>query len=1043
MGNQWIKKMRLKRMAPVLLVGMIWGLIWGAITSPICAQGRQQVALAGKNILILHAFEANMPINVKTDRGLMAALETGGLGVKQQFFEYLDLARNPGPEHRKHLAELLRLRYGQRKIDLIITLYAEPLQFVLHEGWTFFPKVPILALYLPPGMELPKTDRRIIQHSVRLDMIGTLQSALKLVPRAKRVYVVSGVYPGHKQYENQARRDFRKWEGQLEFRYLSDMSLEDILVAVSGAPPGTIVFYIALIADITGKTYNPRDVVQRLSQASTAPVFGLYDTLLASGIAGGSLASFEHTGTQAGRLALQILSTPKSLQATVGVLDVPCVPMFDWRQLRHWSLNEDALPEGSIVLHRESTLWDFKYYIIGGLVLCLAQSLLISGLLLQRRRRRSAEESLRRKTEELDQFFNVSLDLLCIANTDGYFLRLNPVWENVFGYTREELMAKRFLEFVHPDDLDSTGKAIARLVSQQEVTFFENRYRCKDGTYRWLEWSSAPAGDLIYAAARDITERKRSEEELQKYRDHLEELVKGRTMELAVARDQAEAANQAKSTFLANMSHELRTPLNSILGIAQLMERDAEFLQRHRDNLGILSRSGKHLAELIDDVLEMSKIEAGQTTLTRTTVDLHLLIDDVEEMVRPRAEKKDLQLLFDRDPGLPDHIHADGRRLRQILINLLGNAIKYTEKGRVTLRTKFQDGIDAGPRAGKIPLDGLEPPVGPHPLQESTGRLAFEIEDTGIGIAQEDLERIFEPFVQLNRGLGASDGAGLGLALSRRFVALLGGELTVSSRVGEGSIFKFDFGVDLSEARDTGTQAVVRQVVGLAPGQPLYRVLVVDDSSDNRSILPQLLGQAGFSVLEATSGQEAVDLFARLRPHLIWMDLRTPGMDGHEAARRIREIESGRQDERDEKIHTPIIALTAGAMDNEASVPPGIFDDFVRKPFQRTEIFGKMGRHLGARFVYQETVSTAVHTDDRRDTSALSSADLSALPAEWVNHFSRALKKGRAAELLVLIDQIRPDHGDLARALAELVRVHKFDKLMSLTKGAPREDSHG
>jgi hypothetical protein len=261
----------------------------GVVRDQRTAAGQAQTDLATKTVLILHAFEANVPINVKTDQGLRAALEEGGLGVKQQFFEYLDLARNPGPEHRQHLAELMRMRYGQRKFDLIITLYAEALHFVLTEGRDTFPEVPILALYLSPGIEMPKTNRRLIDQQVSYDMAGTLEIALKLVPGAKRVYVVGGVHYSEKKLQNQARRDFKKWEGQLEFSYLSDMPLEDVLTTVSSAPPGTIIIFASFLADSAGRTYTSRDVVYQVSRVSPVPVFGLYDILLGYGIAGGSL----------------------------------------------------------------------------------------------------------------------------------------------------------------------------------------------------------------------------------------------------------------------------------------------------------------------------------------------------------------------------------------------------------------------------------------------------------------------------------------------------------------------------------------------------------------------------------------------------------------------------------------------------------------------------------------------------------------------------------------------------------------------------------
>ena len=475
-------------------------LVFGLGVASANAQTQPQNPPGEKNVLILNAFESNVPAFEKTNQGLSAALQSDGIGIRNQFYEHLDLVRNPGPEYMRHVAELLRLRYGQRRIDLIITLYPEGLNFLLGEGQEIFPDAPVLALYLPQGVELRETGRRIIPHLVIPDLKRTLEIALKLVPKAKRVYVVSGTHPMDKWLERVAQQDFKPWEGQLEFRYLSDLILEEIVTEVSRAPSGSIVFITSFGKDVTGKYQTTVEVSRQLARISKAPVFGFLDTLLGHGIVGGSLLSFEYIGTRAGELALDILRGTGHAENTPIVLDVPQLNMFDWRQLRHWNLDEGALPKGSIVINKEITLWDFKYYIIGALAFVFAQSFLIAGLLMNRRRRRSAEKSLQQKTEELDQFFNISLDLLCIANTDGYFLRLNPPWEKVLGYSRQELMAKRFLDFVHPDDLVKTQEAVSTLASQQKVISFENRYRCRDGTYRWLEWTAAPAGNLIYAA---------------------------------------------------------------------------------------------------------------------------------------------------------------------------------------------------------------------------------------------------------------------------------------------------------------------------------------------------------------------------------------------------------------------------------------------------------------------------------------------------------------------------------------------------------------
>jgi PAS domain S-box-containing protein len=616
---------------------------------------------------------------------------------------------------------------------------------------------------------------------------------------------------------------------------------------------------------------------------------------------------------------------------------------------------------------------------------------------------------------------------------DAKMVYVNPSFAKTFGYSPEEIIGTLSpKDLIHPEDIQDVMRRFQeRLEGKTERSNIVYKAIKKDGSLFYIEvygmvidYQGRPAvmGTLI-----DVTERKWAEEELRRHQEHLEELVRERTAELIAARDQAEVANRAKSTFLANMSHELRTPLNSILGIAQLMERDARFPGQHRDTLKILSHSGIHLLELINDLLEISKIEAGKMVPVITSFDLPSFLGDLEEMTRLRADQKGLKLRFEYESHLPQYIETDVRKLRQILVNLLGNAIKYTEKGRVTLRVAFKEGMDTAPEATPLSLSRLE----------------FEIEDTGIGMAPEDTQRVFEPFVQLDPGLTARDGTGLGLTLSRMFVELLDGEITVRSQVGKGSTFVFDIAVKRAEGAAIHTQKADRQVIGLMPGHPPYRLLVVDDSVENRFVLRRLLEQSGFSVLEAASGQEAVDLYESGQPHLIWMDLRMPAMDGDEAARRIREAESGRRNEEGKEIHTPIIALTAGVMEDERpSSHSEVFDGWVYKPFRETEVFEQLEKHLGVQFVYQPSVRSAGDGSTLRDKSAFTPADLATLPADWLKEFFRALKKGRSTPLFHMIDQIRPEHGALAESLAEWVRIYRFDKLIAVTAEVLKENSN-
>ena len=328
-----------------------------------------------------------------TDKGLSDALQSGGISSLNYFFHSLDLRQNPGSEYRKLLVEQMRMKYSRRKLDMIITMYPEALEFVLKDCRDILPDVPILALYLPQRFEVPETNRLIIGHFPTLDFDGTLEIALKLVPGAKRVYVVSGVDKVDRRAEDQARRDLKKWEGQLEVLYLSHMLVEDILTTVSNVPPGSIILVLGFGQDVTGKNHTAPEMLQRLSQASAAPIFGLLDHTLGHGITGGSLLSFELIGAKAGQLALDILGGVKAPDKIItDVLDVPSVPKFDWRWLRRWNLNEDTLPKGSIIINKELTLWDFRYYIMGALAFCLAETALIVILVVQRRRRKVAEE---------------------------------------------------------------------------------------------------------------------------------------------------------------------------------------------------------------------------------------------------------------------------------------------------------------------------------------------------------------------------------------------------------------------------------------------------------------------------------------------------------------------------------------------------------------------------------------------------------------------------------------------------------------------------
>ena len=478
---------------------------------------------------------------------------------------------------------------------------------------------------------------------------------------------------------------------------------------------------------------------------------------------------------------------------------------------------------------------------------------------------------------------------------------------------------------------------------------------------------------------------------------NLERRVAERTQELNAAKavaeaqsERAEAAAEAKTAFLAHMSHELRTPLNAILGFSDLMSHDAGLTPQQRNHLNIINRSSEHLLALINDVLDFSKIDAARMTVNAASFNLRRLLDDLIPMFGLRATQKGLRLTTDLDPALPDYMLADQSKLRQILINLLGNAVKFTPAGEIILRV--------------------------HPTAEGT-ILQFIVQDTGIGVAAEDLERIFDPFVQTHIPDQLQQGTGLGLAISREFARLMGGDLRVRSVVGQGSAFILDLPLCLADGAEIWPQETpVAQVPGLADNQPAYRLLVVDDAPTTRQLLVELLQPLGFALREAENGRQAVNIWRTWRPHLIFMDVNMPEQDGFAATRQIRA-------ESEEKTGPVIVAMTANvSLEDRREAEEVGCDDFLAKPFPLPAVLSLLAERLGVVYLYSQDwkKTTAVTLNE-----AIVTRHLATLPPAWLTDLAAAAKAGDVNWLNDLLREWPGEETAVAAYLTDLA--HKFD----------------
>jgi two-component system, sensor histidine kinase and response regulator len=514
-------------------------------------------------------------------------------------------------------------------------------------------------------------------------------------------------------------------------------------------------------------------------------------------------------------------------------------------------------------------------------------------------------------------------DLVWLKDTEGVYLNCNTRFEHFFGAPRDAIVGKTDYDFVDATLADAFRQNDRMAMDKNGPTVNEEEIPfASDGHRELLETTKTPMRDMrgqligVLGIGHDITERKRTEDELERHRHHLEELIEVRTHDLALAKDAAEAANVAKSAFLANMSHEIRTPLNAITGMAHLIRRGG-LSTKQGEQLGKLEHASTHLLGIINAILELSKIEAGKFSLEKNSLQIESLVGNVTSMLSERARAKGLRLMSEVQP-MPSNLVGDPVRLQQALLNYATNAIKFTDRGDVTLRA--------------LPLEE----------QADDVLIRFEVIDTGIGIEPEDLPRLFTAFEQAdNSSTRKYGGTGLGLAITRKLADMMGGKAGVESTPGAGSTFWFTCRLKKGKARaltdfvrSDASAILKRQFTG-------HRILIVEDEPVNREISSILLADVGLKVDVAEDGAQAVAMFDANDYDLILMDMQMPVMGGVDATRMIRARARGR--------HIPILALTANAYsEDKARCLEAGMDDFIAKPVEPDVLYSTLLRWLKA-----------------------------------------------------------------------------------------------